>query len=285
MKQRLISIAAAFVLLAAALVWFDTLVPNIMMAAIAALAVFEVLRAYKLHENLFFDIAFISFAVTTVVFELATKPYFSAMLAGLIFVVFTVALLSKKKKYTVAALGAVLLATLTVSLGFNALLFPRTYTPYVGDWRFMLLIALALGWIGDTCAFFTGRAFGKRKLCPEISPNKTVAGAIGSIVGTPLFIVASFFVYSVLDRQTAFGGFKGDPLAIGFVFLMGVIGAVVGMLGDLAASYIKRECGIKDFGNIMPGHGGAMDRIDSVMFTGVFSAACFYLYFTLFVAF
>lgn len=285
MKQRLISIAAAFVLLAAALVRFDTLVPNIMMAAIAALAVFEVLRAYKLHENLFFDIAFISFAVTTVVFELATKPYFSAMLAGLIFVVFTVALLSKKKKYTVAALGAVLLATLTVSLGFNALLFPRTYTPYVGDWRFMLLIALALGWIGDTCAFFTGRAFGKRKLCPEISPNKTVAGAIGSIVGTPLFIVASFFVYSALDRQTAFGGFKGDPLAIGFVFLMGVIGAVVGMLGDLAASYIKRECGIKDFGNIMPGHGGAMDRIDSVMFTGVFSAACFYLYFTLFVAF
>lgn len=285
MKQRLISIAAAFVLLAAALVWFDTLVPNIMMAAIAALAVFEVLRAYKLHENLFFDIAFISFAVTTVVFELAKKPYFSAMLAGLIFVVFTVALLSKKKKYTVAALGAVLLATLTVSLGFNALLFPRTYTPYVGDWRFMLLIALALGWIGDTCAFFTGRAFGKRKLCPEISPNKTVAGAIGSIVGTPLFIVASFFVYSALDRQTAFGGFKGDPLAIGFVFLMGVIGAVVGMLGDLAASYIKRECGIKDFGNIMPGHGGAMDRIDSVMFTGVFSAACFYLYFTLFVAF
>ncbi len=285
MKKRLISVGVGLILLAAVLIWFDTLLPNAVLAIIGAIAVFEIIRAYKLNKNILLAVFFISFTVCSVFFELAPKPYFSAIMALLIFLALVTVMLSTKTKHTVAETGGALLMTLVVTVGLNAMLYIRTFTPYAGDWRFMLFIGLALGWICDTCAFFTGRAWGKKKLCPEISPNKTVAGALGGIIGTPIFIAASFFIYSALNGLTAFKDFSNSVWQVVFIFIMGALGAVVGILGDLAASYVKRECGIKDFGNIMPGHGGAMDRIDSVLFTCSFAAVCMDIYFKLFIAF
>lgn len=106
----------------------------------------------------------------------------------------------------------------------------------------------------DTFAYFTGRIFGRRKLCPEVSPNKTVAGFIGGILGC---IITSYLYILLYARDN-------------YMFLLiALIGSVISQLGDLSASYIKRNCKIKDFGNIIPGHGGVLDRFDSILYVSV----------------
>ena len=108
-------------------------------------------------------------------------------------------------------------------------------------------------WGTDTLAYFSGYLFGKRKLCPSISPKKTVEGAIGGTLGS--MIISLIFGYFFLK----------DYLFA--VALIGFLGSIAAQIGDLSASLIKRYIGIKDFGNIMPGHGGVLDRFDSILFT------------------
>lgn len=124
---------------------------------------------------------------------------------------------------------------------------------------FMMLIFVC-SWMTDTGAYFVGSFMGKHKLIPEVSPKKTVEGAIGGVIVCML----SCFVYSLIISNIV-----GWPLlntgTIAFV-IMGMIASVASQFGDLAASAIKRDLQIKDFGNIFPGHGGFMDRFDSVMF-------------------
>lgn len=109
----------------------------------------------------------------------------------------------------------------------------------------------------DAFAYFVGVKFGKHKLCPEISPKKTVEGAIGGIVGCIVSLLAYTFA---LNKFCSFGI---NYISIG---LISVFVAIFAQLGDLVASSIKRSAKIKDFGNILPGHGGVLDRIDSVLF-------------------
>lgn len=135
--------------------------------------------------------------------------------------------------------------------------------------RNMLLVFIS-AWTADTFAYFSGRLFGKRKLIPNVSPNKTIVGAIGGIIGA---IVCCTVYFAVLVKFT-----DGVRIIAGQYWQMnvlcavicgaipGLIGGVCSQLGDLTASAIKRDTGIKDFGWIFPGHGGFMDRFDSVMF-------------------
>lgn len=119
-----------------------------------------------------------------------------------------------------------------------------------------LVFVLAL--CGDTFAYFTGVIFGKHKLCPAVSPNKTIEGAVGGLIGSVVFGIAYAGVMSLIGITF--------PYTWRLLSLC-LIGGVAGQIGDLSASLLKRHCGIKDFGNIFPGHGGIMDRIDSVLFT------------------
>ena len=130
----------------------------------------------------------------------------------------------------------------------------------------LVCFCLGLGWVCDTLAYTFGSLFGKHKLCPSISPKKTVEGAIGGALGTLVVAVAAYVLYANLAENSVFAGTVGIATICCFAF-MGAAGAVVGMLGDLAASFIKRECGIKDFGKVFPGHGGMLDRFDSAFFT------------------
>ena len=123
-----------------------------------------------------------------------------------------------------------------------------------------LIFIIAFG--TDIFAYFTGMLLGKHKLCPTLSPKKTVEGAIGGIVGAVVFSVI-FGVFCLSN---------GRPVSFGFI-LMAVIGSVVSQFGDLTASAFKRKMGIKDYGNLIPGHGGILDRFDSVLFVAP------YLYF------
>jgi phosphatidate cytidylyltransferase len=117
----------------------------------------------------------------------------------------------------------------------------------------LLLVTVFAVWATDTFAFFMGRAMGRHKLAPALSPGKTVEGAIGGLVAGMLFGA----IFGALLLHSARAGLN-----------IGAIAGILGQIGDLFESALKREIGIKDFGGILPGHGGVLDRFDSLLFTG-----------------
>lgn len=121
-------------------------------------------------------------------------------------------------------------------------------------WHFLYVILIPI--LTDSFAYLLGRRFGKRKLAPLISPNKTIEGSIwGSFLGT---ILGSVFYYFLIG-----------PINILFLIGMTFLISVMGQLGDLFFSKIKRENGIKDFSDLIPGHGGILDRFDSILFSSM----------------
>lgn len=125
----------------------------------------------------------------------------------------------------------------------------------------LILMPCIAAWCSDSAAYFTGMCFGKHKLAPHVSPKKTVEGAIGGLLGG--FVGMMIFGF-VMQRW-----FQAHPDYL-LLAISGIVGAAVGQCGDLSMSLIKRSCGIKDFGKLFPGHGGVLDRFDSVLFTAPF---------------
>jgi len=124
--------------------------------------------------------------------------------------------------------------------------------------KYLLIFTLFATWATDTFAYFTGLGLGKNKLCPRISPKKTVEGSIGGVVGSLVtgIVVGMVFTHSY-------------NLEIGYLHytVISLLCGITSQIGDLSASSIKRFCNIKDFGRILPGHGGILDRFDSILFT------------------
>ena len=125
-----------------------------------------------------------------------------------------------------------------------------------------LIFIIAFG--TDTFAYIAGNVFGKTKLCPNVSPNKTVEGSMGGIIGSIILTI----IYSI--------SFRLAPMWK--LILLAILGSIIAQIGDLVASRIKRLCGIKDYGFIMPGHGGVLDRFDSIILT----APVIYYYISIF---
>jgi len=121
------------------------------------------------------------------------------------------------------------------------------------DWVFL---ALFITFASDSTAYFVGRAWGKRSLAPRISPGKTWEGAVAGILGAIIISLAFVSLFSL-------------PLNYAQTILLGLLVSVFGQLGDLVESLFKRNMGIKDSGKLLPGHGGVLDRIDSIVFAGV----------------
>jgi len=122
-----------------------------------------------------------------------------------------------------------------------------------GDTAILVWLIILSAFATDIMAYFTGRAFGKHKLCPKISPKKTIEGSIGGIIGS--VIICGIF-----------GAIFAGPYLIHCI-IIGALGGVISQFGDLTASIFKRKMGIKDYGDFIPGHGGILDRFDSVLFT------------------
>ena len=137
-------------------------------------------------------------------------------------------------------------------------LIKRDFGPAGGD---TIVLVLMTAWLSDTGGYFAGKFLGKRKLYPAISPNKTWAGAIGGVVAA---LAGGFAMQQLRMRQ----------LAVVDVIVLAGVGSVLGQLGDLVESMVKRSRGVKDSGAILPGHGGLLDRLDAVLFI----APWFYLY-------
>ena len=142
--------------------------------------------------------------------------------------------------------------TVYVVMSFVAICVMR----YMNAGIFNLVIMLVAAWGSDTSAYFAGMLFGRHKLIPELSPKKTVEGAIGGVIGATLLMLLYGFIVS---KATEF-----EPNYL-ILAILGFTLSAVSQVGDLIASLIKRERGIKDYGKIFPGHGGVMDRFDSIL--------------------
>jgi phosphatidate cytidylyltransferase len=157
-----------------------------------------------------------------------------------------------------AVAATVFAAGYAALLGFGLLLrhLPDVRDPWHG--AAVLLAPVLLTWVSDTCAYFGGRLFGRRRLIPRVSPGKTVAGAVSAVVGT----VAAGAAYTLVLAR--FPSYRPGPLE-GALF--GLLVSVIAQVGDLAESLFKRDAGVKDSGAVFAAHGGAFDRFDSLLFT------------------
>ncbi len=136
---------------------------------------------------------------------------------------------------------------------------------------FILILVFAITMITDTMAMLTGMTIKGPKLCPNISPNKTISGAVGGLVFGALSAVLLFLLFSI---DPAFVK-AAEVLKLNAIWMavIGIIGALLSQIGDIFASYLKRKAEIKDYGKIFPGHGGVMDRVDGLIFNAVWIAA------------
>jgi phosphatidate cytidylyltransferase len=169
------------------------------------------------------------------------------------------------------SLGATVTGALYLPLLFSFLVLLRgrfqfipspSSTAVLSTWNFgarLVLLVFIVCWIADTAAYFAGRAFGRRKLAPSLSPGKTVEGSLAGLVAAA--VVGS-----------AFGRAFGLPLS--HALLVSAAMGLFGQVGDLAKSRLKREAGVKDFGSLFPGHGGVLDRFDSLLFNSPLAYYC-----------
>lgn len=271
MLTRIISGAVGVVILAVVLFFHDTVVLPIAVALMIMVMLYELLRAVKLEKCIP-----VLFAAEICALPI---PFLAALDREFSFRIFDIEIFSAQY-IPFCSFVLVLAASMVIFLTWLAnhktiryeqiffalavmILIPQAMSCIVridrnngSDGLFLLIMGLCGAWIADTGAYFTGVAFGKHKLCPEISPKKTIEGFIGGIATTGIVYAAAFCVRG--------GGFDISNALT--AFLLGAVCAVIGTIGDLSASMVKRQIGFKDYGKIMPGHGGLMDRFDSVLF-------------------
>ncbi|HQD30328.1 MAG TPA: phosphatidate cytidylyltransferase [Clostridiales bacterium] len=271
MKTRVISAIAAILLLIAVICLGEVAI-GLTVCLLATLAVREFNSA--LEKGGFRPVEVVSFAscvpllyiaVSGILPSAAVVSGSSALLAAAVFAfVLLVSLfcfmMFSDGKYGIRDVSATLLGMIYIPFLFSFV----TLTRQIEAGHLYIWLIFIGASATDTFAFFTGITIGKRKIVPKISPNKTLEGCIGGVIGCIIAVVA-------------FGAVFKNSLDVSYLHfaILGLICGIISQLGDWSASVIKRAVGIKDFGNIMPGHGGVLDRIDSILFTA--PAVYFYI--------
>ena len=275
MKTRIITAVVGLAVLAVVLAFFDTILFDLVLAAICLLAIHEVFTAMGFGKKQWYLYA-AAVPFTMLLMLSSSGAARAALLAvGFLTVLFyNVVLITHDKTLDFGKLSGFIYFSGVILFCFYSLIHLKRCLPmdmYGYDAIYFILLILCFAWGGDTCAYFAGRAFGKHKQCPVVSPKKTVEGAIGGVLGTMVFGVMATLIYSVAaDRMEAFTRSNIGVSMYVIIALLGCVAAVLGIYGDLFASVVKRQCGIKDYGTIFPGHGGILDRFDSVMFIAPF---------------
>lgn len=263
MKTRIISGTVAVVLLVIILILNKTFVYPLCIGLISAMAIMELLRADKCLKY--------TFSVAAACIAALVAPFFRFFglfgwdtfitIAAVMIIFFD--FIRDHKNRTFQQTAYILTIAVFIPYSMNLLVSLLLMSSKFG--LVYVILALCAAWISDTGAYFTGTFLGKHKLCPEISPKKTVEGFIGGIAADIIVMILVSVIYGLIA-----------DVHVNYLWLIftAAVCSVTGVLGDLCASLIKRQRNIKDFGNIMPGHGGVMDRFDSVMFTVPVFFAC-----------
>ena len=254
MKKRVIAAVVLIPLLLLLALVAPEWIAAVAMGLLLSIAVYEMLYRTGIirHARLLLYSMVMAFAVTMWSYLGAIHAYLQ-----LLMLVFTLLLFAEMMmdhvKVRFEMLGASFLGGFLMPYLLSSLV--RILTMGIG--RYVVLVPFVVAFASDAGAYFVGLRFGKHKLAPVVSPNKTIEGALGGIVVAMLGMLLYALVLDLIP-----GGFRVNyPLAL----LYGLVGSLAGMFGDLCFSVIKRQTGIKDYGNLIPGHGGVLDRFDSLM--------------------
>ncbi len=210
---------------------------------------------FEIHLLAYLSVIYLSFFNHFAdVFSLSTKYTFDILPYVLIVLVVTMVL---RRHFKLFDATFILFAILYIGLTFQSLV----YYFFKDQGIFELLYIILIAMFTDTFAYFSGTLFGKHKLCPSISPKKTVEGSLGgTIIATILASMYAIYFDKII--------FLFDNSVI-YILILTFILSISSQIGDLAASVIKRQYKIKDYGNLFPGHGGVLDRLDSILFTSL----------------
>lgn len=261
MKQRLITAAFGFAVLIPVLLFSDTIVLPIALALFSALGVWEMLGCVGLRDRLGLLIpslivaAVLPFAARYITLSVGKISYTIAIFGVIVFIYMYYLLCNSvvsKGKLCVLDASLVFLTTLYITVGFTSIVLLRD----LPHGNLLILLVFIGAWVTDGAAYFVGRALGKHKLIPDVSPKKTIEGAVGGSV----FCAISFVLFGL-----AAGKVTTSSANVIEMLIAGLIISVISQFGDLIASLIKRHYGIKDYGKLFPGHGGVMDRFDSII--------------------
>lgn len=263
MKQRVISSLIGLVVLAIVVLFYESVLFSLTITAIVLIAVYELLNATGLFQYKALNLLSAGYCV---VIANAQSPFIRPHLPILVFCLITAFFLFVIKNHselTFEKMSMGILFSVCVPLFLSTAIYSRNEFGSTKGLYFLLL-GLGSAWLSDTGAYFAGYFFGKTKLSPEISPKKTVEGMVGGLLSATVFNLLLALLYSFVSNNALH-----KPIAINYliVALASPVLAACGVLGDLVASVIKRQYNVKDYGHIMPGHGGVMDRFDSVLMT------------------
>ena len=255
MRQRVITAVVALALFIPIL-WLGGLAVELVAALLAVIGVYELFRMKGLTLLSFEGILA---AIGAVVLLLPKERWFFFLSEGtdtfMLFYLIVMILLGtaviSKNTYTIDEAGFPVIVSLYVGMGFQNFVNART------EGLPVLLFGLFIVWATDIGAYMVGRKYGKHKLSPDVSPNKTIEGALGGI-GSALVVAILYFLLYPSTELFGHGLFV--------MLLLTILLSIVGQFGDLVESSIKRHYDVKDSGNILPGHGGILDRFDSLLF-------------------
>lgn len=229
--------------------------------AISIIAFYELSNACNVHENgkkinELEWIGYISIALYYMMMLLSGEHVYLSMVVILTFMGVMFAYVVYFPKYTITQVMTTFFIVIYGAVMFSFIYMTRELELGI----YLVWLIFISSWISDTCAYLVGMSIGKHKLAPVLSPKKSIEGSIGGVVGAG--IVGGLFGFFLASRVDI------HVVEVVLVFaLIGAVGSVVSQMGDLAASAIKRQHNLKDYGNIIPGHGGIMDRFDSVVVT------------------
>ncbi|MDD5863241.1 MAG: phosphatidate cytidylyltransferase [Firmicutes bacterium] len=253
MKTRIISAAILVPILFLLVLVAPVIVAAIVMGVLLAIAAYELLYRTGLvkHPRLVIYACVMAFAVCLWSYFDARRAYFEIILLVFWLLLFSEMMLDHVKIHF-EMLAMCFTAGVVIPYMLSSLI--RILNLDIG--RYVILIPFVVAFMSDTGAYFVGLKFGHHKLAPVVSPNKTIEGAVGGVV----LATVSMLVYAlILDLLP--GGLRVN---YGLALLYGFAGSLIGIFGDLSFSAIKRQTGVKDYGNLIPGHGGVLDRFDSV---------------------
>ena len=262
MKTRVITGTIMTAVFVVPCILSNYLVYPIVMALLAAIAVFEMLRVLGIEKNFAVAIPAYLLALFMPTFafyadELPRGQYDYYLVMALSLTVYLVYLfvlaVLMRGRLKFSAVSGTFTTICYIVVAFSALSLIR----YIENGVFVFVIVFISSSVCDVFAYFTGYLFGKHKLIPEISPKKTVEGAIG---GTAFAVLALLLYVFIIDLAV-----EGMAVNYWLALAYGLVLAIVGQFGDLVASFIKREYGVKDYGTLFPGHGGVLDRFDSML--------------------